>query len=647
MDRLQDCFEQTDWNVFIDSSTDLNELTDTISAYIHFCEDAIIPSKRVKCFSNNKPWITKEIKGIINRKRGVYGRGNKEELKVVQKELNRAIKKEKQIYKEKIEDHFTDNNMKRVWDGMRLMSGYVNKNKCSNDLPDISIDYANELNQFYSRFDCHDFSDKVENLMILNSGDTESFLTVTEDEVRLKFSQIDSSKAAGPDKLSPRVLKHCSSQLAGIYTHIFNMCFTTQAIPSTWKQSCIVPVPKKPKIESMNDLRPIALTSAAMKICERLVLNYLKPLISCQMDPLQFAYSKGRSTEDAILYLLDRVYSHLEPSKFGKASARINFFDFSSAFNTIQPYLLAEQLSNMGNVPRSLIVWVLNYLNDRSQYVKMGRNVYSDTTHSSTGAPQGTVLAPFLFTVYTSDIRSTNPNIPLVKFADDTALIGLVSDSNDKLYLDEISRFVKYCDENYLELNVVKTREMVIDFRTKHKVFPDAVMIKGRAVKRVNTYTYLGVVIDDNLNWGEHVEYVEERLKQRLYCLRKLNSFNIDPDILAIFYNSIICSVWTYCITCWGGNANKTITKVLDDIIKRASKIVRKSLPSVASVYENRVRSKLLSMWEDPSHPLYDQLTSRIIARSGRLRPLTSYTNRRRSSFMGSAIRIHNSDFTR
>ena len=105
----------------------------------------------------------------------------------------------------------------------------------------------------------------------------------------------------------------------------------------------------------MNDLRPVALTSAVMKVCEHVVLCTLEKTVKDYIDPLQFAYRKNRSTDDAVLYILENIYSHLE--KTG-STVRLMFFDFSSAFNTIRTHLLVQKILNM-KLPSSVFVFVL------------------------------------------------------------------------------------------------------------------------------------------------------------------------------------------------------------------------------------------------------------------------------------------------
>ena len=134
----------------------------------------------------------------------------------------------------------------------------------------------------------------------------------------------------------------------------------------------------------MNDLPPVAFTSAVMKVCERVVLCKLEKLVKDYIDPLQFAYRKNNSTADAVLYSLENIYSHLE--KTG-SNIRLMFFDFSSAFNTIQPHLLVQKLLNM-KVPSSVISWIFDYLTRRLQYVRLN-GLLSSAISTNTGAPQG------------------------------------------------------------------------------------------------------------------------------------------------------------------------------------------------------------------------------------------------------------------
>ena len=157
--------------------------------------------------------------------------------------------------------------------------------------------------------------------------------------------------------------------------------------------------------------------------------------------------------EDAVLHVLNNIYSHLD--KPGSC-IRLMFFDFSSAFNTIQPHLLAEKLVKM-NVSPLTVLWILDNLTNRPQYVKAD-STFSDTICTNTGAPQGTVLSPFLFSLYTADCRNTHPSCPMDKFADDTGLTGQITDDDDSHYRQEIDRFVTWCDQNYLELNVGKNQ---------------------------------------------------------------------------------------------------------------------------------------------------------------------------------------------
>ena len=140
----------------------------------------------------------------------------------------------------------------------------------------------------------------------------------------------------------------------------------------------------------------------------------------------------------------------------------IMFFDFSSAFNTIQLVLLGDKLE-LTRVDQQLTSWILDYLTNQQQYVRTWDYV-SDTVVCITGAPQGTVLAPFLFTLYTTDFSHKSPHSHLQKYSADSAIVGLIRDGDDRAYRELFQDFIDWCQQNHLQLNAGKTKELVLDF---------------------------------------------------------------------------------------------------------------------------------------------------------------------------------------
>ncbi len=142
---------------------------------------------------------------------------------------------------------------------------------------------------------------------------------------------------------------------------------------------------------------------------------------------------------------------------------RILFVDFSSAFNTIIQDTLQNKLTQL-SVPTSVCQWITSFLTDRQQVVRLGK-LSSSTRTISTGAPKGCVLSPLLFSLYTNDCTSKDPSVKLVKFADDTTLIGLIQDGDESAHRQEVEEPAVWCSLNNLELNTFKTLEMIADFR--------------------------------------------------------------------------------------------------------------------------------------------------------------------------------------
>ncbi|KAI4905602.1 hypothetical protein NFI96_006894 [Prochilodus magdalenae] len=190
------------------------------------------------------------------------------------------------------------------------------------------------------------------------------------------------------------------------------------------QNSTIIPTPKQATITGLNDYRPVALTSVVMKTFESLVLSHLKDITNPLLDPLQFAYRANRSVDDTVNMGLHHI---LQPLNHPNTYARILFLDFSTAFNTIIPGQLQQTDTTQC---AGLHLPVDHKLPHWQRAAGEVGEIISGTKTTSTGivhkAPQGCVLSPWLFSLYTNNCTSVDPSIKILKFADDTRVIGLI-----------------------------------------------------------------------------------------------------------------------------------------------------------------------------------------------------------------------------
>ncbi len=182
------------------------------------------------------------------------------------------------------------------------------------------------------------------------------------------------------------------------------MSLLTSWVPACFKAATIVPIPKQFNVKCLNDYRPVALTSVPAKCLERLIIKHIKEARPSMLDPYQFAYRENRSTEDAIAIVLHTLLEHLE---LKHTYARMLFVDYNSAFNTIWPYKLRSKLHNLG-LSTALCNWMVDFLTNHTQCVRIGVNTSS--TLFNTGVPQGCVLSPLLYTLFTHDCCAFFPS---------------------------------------------------------------------------------------------------------------------------------------------------------------------------------------------------------------------------------------------
>ncbi len=114
----------------------------------------------------------------------------------------------------------------------------------------------------------------------------------------------------------------------------------------------------------------------------------------------------------------------------------------------------------------------------------------SNSITLNVGAPQGCVLSPLLYSLYTHDCVSSHSSTSIVKFADDTVVLGLISNNDETAYLGEVERLTSWCQDNCLSLNMSKTKELIVDFRKRQQRPYTPLMISGTPVERVSSFKY-------------------------------------------------------------------------------------------------------------------------------------------------------------
>ncbi|KAI4904477.1 hypothetical protein NFI96_008392 [Prochilodus magdalenae] len=270
-----------------------------------------------------------------------------------------------------------------------------------------------------------------------------------------------------------------------------------------------------------------------MKCFERLVMRHIKTLLPPSLDPLQFAYRPNRSTDDAISTTLHLALTHLDNRD---TYVRMLFIDFRLAFNTIIPQHLIGKLDLLG-LNTSLSNWILDSLTGRPQSVRIGRDT-SSTTTLSTGAPQGCVLSPLLFTLLTHDCAAMHTSNHIIKFADNTTVVGLISKNDESAYREEVQWLTDWCRTNNLSLN----KEMVVDFR-RTRCDHSPLHIDGSTVEIVKSTKFLGVHLAEDLTWSLNTSTIAKKAQQCLYFLRRLRKAHLPSPILTTFHRGTIESI--------------------------------------------------------------------------------------------------------
>lgn len=339
--------------------------------------------------------------------------------------------------------------------------------------------------------------------------------------------------------------------------------------------------------------------------------------------------------------LLHKVCEHQDNNSAN--TVRALFLDYSSAFNCIQLHIMIQKLHDL-DVPAHLLLWILDFLTSRSQYVCTSHEISSHIT-LNTGAPQGCVLSPILFVLYTNDLTWNSSSVSILKYADDTVIVGLVTNDDDDEYFRCIEFVTTWCHEAYLRLNVSKTQEIRWDFR-KRSVDKRPVVIDMAIVQTTRVYKYLGLLIDKQLTFTDHVDRQCKKVQKRLFCVRSMVKLCVDPNIIALFFKATIVPVLLYACTVFFGLLSSQLRASLDKSRRVCKKVLKRKCNynlecDLTLQHKSRALQLAKKIIEDSTHPLYKHF--QMLPSGRRYCMPVCRTSRFRKTLIPTAINLLNS----
>jgi Reverse transcriptase (RNA-dependent DNA polymerase) len=409
------------------------------------------------------------------------------------------------------------------------------------------------------------------------------------------------TSAEGSDGICVKMLKLIWMAILPTLTNIVNSSMQLSYFPTSWKKAILCAVPKIRTPISVKDFRPISLLCTASKILEKVVhdqiLNYVNGLNL--MDPLQSGYRKLFSTSTALL----RIAEDIRLAIFKREVVLVVFLDYSKAFDCVDHKLLLHKLKQL-NFSDSTLKWLQSYLSNRECAVKGKDGKYSKWVKMDRGVPQGSVLGPLLFSLYTHDLGKILRNrCKYHIYADDTQLY-----INCKLSeLDEaiqIMNFIledvaKWSESHGLKLNSSKTQAMLIATQNTHKQINHQNLTKltlnGTDITYVDTVKNLGVTFDKHLNWDKQISLVSQKVYGTLNNLNKFRAMTPESIRLKLIKTLVLphldyCS-FVYC------NINKEQEKRLQVLLNAAIYYVY-DVPFAARLSPYFLKSSVLKVQE-------------------------------------------------
>lgn len=399
----------------------------------------------------------------------------------------------------------------------------------------------------------------IENTFLTQKEDELDIRPVTLKELKNEIKHnLNAKKSPGYDLITGKIIKSLPEKCLKKLLHIINAAFRMKHVPQQWKiaEVIMIPKPNKPPNEKTS-YRPISVLPSLSKLFEKLLLKRMKPLIEERhlLPSHQFGFREKHSTIEQV----HRVTNVIEKTLENKKICSGIFLDVAQAFDRVWHRGLEYKLHR--DLPKQFYQILKSYIEGRYFRVKF-EGEFSSLKRIEAGVPQGSVLGPILYLLYTRDIPITGET-DIATFADDTAMLAVgstIEESTRKLQ-QTLDGFVDWTKKWRIKLNELKSTHTTFTYL---KVDHLPIYINRQEIPHANTAKYLGMTLDAKLKWKEHVKKKKQELDikfRKMYWLIGRNS-ELTTHNKLLLYRQILKPVWTYGIELWGCTKKTNVTTI-------------------------------------------------------------------------------------
>ena len=608
------------WRIY--SCEDVNCAVEMLSDEITKFLDKQAPVKVFQVRTNYAPWLSKSTKDLMSKRDAAQKKASETNVtedwklyKSLRNRINNILKSEKKNYQtRKLKEATGD--ISKTWKSVKSWLGWT-----SGGPPTQLVENGLLVNKPSALAECMNsyFTSKVrglrenlppnqlnplslvENLM-KNRTCSFSLKPVHPDEIEKIISSLKSTNSCGLDNIDSYVIKLAKSELIPVITHIVNLSISQHTFPLAWKTAKIIPLHKKDELTAAQNYRPVALLSIFSKILERAVflqiIDYMEN--NDLLHPSHHGFRRHHSTATALLEMYNVWLEAFDQDKL----TAVVMVDLSAAFDVVDPGILVEKLRIYG-FQDNAVDWIQSYLTNRNQRVYVD-GALSDPQEVNIGVPQGSILGPLLYTIYTNDlpesvhnhdpvhphpqVTSTAYNVDckpcgsICCFADDSTFS--VSDKDPNVLQDSINSKFKiiadYMAMNKLFLNSDKTHLLIMTSEYHHKRsgnFGIKLDTGSELISPSDNERLLGAQVSNNFTWNAHINGTEKsmckQLTSRVNALSKI-SWSADFQTRKMVANALVMSRLVYVIQLYG-NAKDYLLKSLQVLQNKAARTVTRS----------------------------------------------------------------------